>query len=103
MAVWASIMWTRKPLDRGAAIIRPALMALDFSAILAAISQVLLPDRFLLPSTFGTNRPILGQTRGPGAIRMMKHYWQRLSCGGEIGLTICRSRATHLTLTRILW
>src|SRR5262245_35886842 len=103
MAGWALIMWTKKRLGRGAAIIRPALTARDFMAIRAAISLVLLPGRFLLPSIFGTSRPILGRERGLVATRMMRHYWQHLSCGGEIGLTTYRCRATYLTLTRILW
>src|SRR5262245_47005242 len=103
MVGWASITWIKKRLGRGVAIIRPALTALDFMVIRAAISPGLLPDRFLLPSIFGTNRPILGRERGQEATRMMRHYWQHLSCGGEIGLTTYRCRATHLTLTRILW
>ena len=62
-------------------------MALDFSAILGVISQVLLPGRFLLPSIFGIKRLISEQEHGLGAIRMMRHYWQHLSCRGEIGST----------------
>ena len=80
MAGWASINVDKETLGHlGWQLHDEVLMALDSTAILVAISPVLLPGRFLLLFTFGTNRPMSVSERGLEATRQMRHCSQHSS------------------------